>query len=80
MGVVGGMDDGTVCSDSPVSFGKQMRERYFLFEKSYINLNHGEQFSPDVSLTLSRLRELEARLLIHAPLPGQVRLVRIRCQ
>ncbi|KAK5193197.1 hypothetical protein LTR99_006747 [Exophiala xenobiotica] len=41
MGVVGGMNDGTVCSDSPVSFGKQMRERYFLFEKNYINLNHG---------------------------------------
>jgi hypothetical protein len=33
-----------------VKFGKELREKEFMFQKGYLNLNHGESFHISLSL------------------------------
>jgi hypothetical protein len=54
--------------DRVVSFGKEMREKHFLFRQRHINLNHGMQSTLKLAPTL----ELEAKILqgLMEPIPA----------
>lgn len=46
LGTMGSVENATssaVRSKDGVKFGKELREKEFLFDKDYLNLNHGER-------------------------------------
>jgi hypothetical protein len=52
-----------VRSKDGVRFGKELREKDFMFDKDYLNLNHGELLNlPLFTLTVTRLNSKYYRL------------------